>query len=283
MIKQQPDMNREIDLSVSTYGVARQYKYDVAILPWGATEPHNLHLPYMTDCILSHAVAVDAAERALKEYGVRCMVLPPVMMGSQNPGQRDLPFCIHYHYETQFAILKDIVASLAHQGLRRLLIINGHGGNSFKQMIRDMEAPLSSPEGDTNASKTIEAPSGAVGGTLLASAEWFKMAPAKEYFDQPGDHADEIETSVMMHYHPELVRLEEAGEGRSRQFAIPALREGKVWMPRHWTLVTEDTGIGNPALSTAEKGRRFADACADGFALFLRDFARITNQSDLYK
>jgi creatinine amidohydrolase len=118
---------------------------------------------------------------------------------------------------------------------------------------------------------------------LLASAEWFKMAPAKEYFDQPGDHADEIETSVMMHYHPELVRLEEAGEGRSRQFAIPALREGKVWMPRHWTLVTEDTGIGNPALSTAEKGRRFADACADGFAQFLRDFARITNQTDLYK
>ena len=277
-------MNREIDLSVSTYGVARQYKYDVAILPWGATEPHNLHLPYMTDCILSHAVAVDAAERALKEYGVRCMVLPPVMMGSQNPGQRDLPFCIHYHYETQFAILKDIVASLAHQGLRRLLIINGHGGNSFKQMIRDMEAPLSSPEGDTNASKTIEAPSGAVGGApLIASAEWFKMAPAKDYFDQPGDHADEIETSVMMHYHPELVRLEEAGEGRSRQFAIPALREGKVWMPRHWTLVTEDTGIGNPALSTAEKGRRFADACADGFAQFLRDYARITNQSDLYK
>ena len=299
-------MNREIDLSVSTYGVARQYKYDVAILPWGATEPHNFHLPYMTDCILSHAVAVDAAERALKEYGVRCMVLPPVMMGSQNPGQRDLPFCIHYHYETQFAILKDIVASLAHQGLRRLLIINGHGGNSFKQMIRDMEAHLDRPTplplpvregsnyscGDGEYAERHSTPlphregqgGGSVGGGfLIASAEWFKMAPAKEYFDQPGDHADEIETSVMMHYHPEFVRLEEAGEGRSRQFAIPALREGKVWMPRHWTLVTEDTGIGNPALSTAEKGRRFADACADGFAQFLRDFARITNQIDLYK
>ena len=285
-------MNREIDLSVSTYGVARQYKYDVAILPWGATEPHNLHLPYMTDCILSHAVAVDAAERALKEYGVRCMVLPPVMMGSQNPGQRDLPFCIHYHYETQFAILKDIVASLAHQGLRRLLIINGHGGNSFKQMIRDIPTPNPSRgEGSLNtlSNEPSEAnqaplPSGGDGvGCFIASAEWFKMAPAKEYFDQPGDHADEIETSVMMHYHPELVRLEEAGEGRSRQFAIPALREGKVWMPRHWTLVTEDTGIGNPALSTAEKGRRFADACADGFAQFLRDFARINSQEDLYE
>ena len=288
-------MNREIDLSVSTYGVARQFKYDVAILPWGATEPHNLHLPYMTDCILSQAIAVDAAQRALDRYGVRCMVLPPVMMGSQNPGQRDLPFCIHYHYETQFAILKDIVASLAHQGMRRLLIINGHGGNSFKQMIRDIPTPNPSRgEGSLNtlSNEPSEAnqaplPSGGVGGgsagPLLASAEWFKMAPARDYFDQPGDHADEIETSVMMHYHPELVRLEEAGEGRSRQFAIPALREGKVWMPRHWTLVTQDTGIGNPALSTAEKGRRFADACADGFAEFLRDFARITNQTDLYE
>ena len=314
-------MNRQLDLSVSTYGVARQHQYDVAILPWGATEPHNLHLPYMTDCILSHAVAVDAAERALKEYGVRCMVLPPVMMGSQNPGQRDLPFCIHYHYETQYAILRDIVDSLSHQGMRRLLIINGHGGNSFKQMIRDLEptpspspreGSLNTPSPDKTATTTNRPPlplgdwglqsshrcgcgptKGSEspirdggqegGGFLLASAEWFKMAPAKDYFEQPGDHADEIETSVMMHYHPELVRLEEAGEGRSRQFAIPALREGKVWMPRHWTLVTEDTGIGNPALSTAEKGRRFADACADGFAQFLRDFAKVTSQSDLYE
>ena len=275
-------MNREIDLSVSTYGVARQFKYDVAILPWGATEPHNLHLPYMTDCILSQAVALDAAERALHQYGVRCMVLPPVAMGSQNPGQRDLPFCIHYRYETQFSILKDIVASLQHQGIRRLLIVNGHGGNSFKQMIRDLEAPLSSPEGDTNVLKSNEAPSGAVGGAFIASAEWFKMASAKDFFEQPGDHADEIETSVMMHYHPDLVRLEEAGEGKSRSFAIEALREGKVWMPRHWTLVTDDTGIGNPTLSTAEKGRRFADACADGFARFLRDFSKINEERELY-
>ncbi len=257
-------MNREIDLSVSTYGVARQLKYDVAILPWGATEPHNLHLPYMTDCILSQAVALDAAERALHQYGVRCMVLPPVAMGSQNPGQRDLPFCIHYRYETQFSILKDIVASLQHQGIRRLLIVNGHGGNSFKQMIRDLSL--------------VTHPSS----IMIASAEWFKMASAKDFFEQPGDHADEIETSVMMHYHPELVRLEEAGEGKSRSFAIEALREGKVWMPRHWTLVTDDTGIGNPALSTAEKGRRFADACADGFARFLRDFSKINEESELY-
>ena len=189
-------MNREIDLSVSTFGVARQHQYDVAILPWGATEPHNLHLPYMTDCILSQAVAVDAAQRALDRYGVRCMVLPPVMMGSQNPGQRDLPFCIHYRYETQQAILRDIVDSLSHQGMRRLLIINGHGGNSFKQMIRDIPTPNPSRgEGSLNtlSNEPSEAnqaplPSGGDGGGFLS-----KQQPECLF-----DLADRVETYVVV-------------------------------------------------------------------------------------
>jgi creatinine amidohydrolase len=256
-------MNREIDLSVSAYGVTRPLDYDIVILPWGATEPHNLHLPYLTDSILSHDVAVDAAQIALDKYGVRAMVLPSVMMGAQNPGQRDLKFCIHYRYDTQRAILTDIVANLHHQGFRKLLIVNGHGGNSFKSMIRDL---------------AVDYPD-----FLILTSEWFTVLPGKDWFDDPGDHADELETSVMMHYHPELVNLSEAGPGDAHPFALEALRTKTAWLPRHWTKVTSDTGIGNPALSTAEKGRRFADACADGFAEFLRDFARITNQTDLYK
>ena len=254
---------KEIDLSITNYGVTSTHDYDVVILPWGATEPHNLHLPYLTDAILAHDVAVDAALLALNEYGVRTMVLPPVAMGAQNPGQRDLRFCIHYRYDTQRGILADTVASLYHQGFRKLLIVNGHGGNSFKSMIRDL---------------AVDYPD-----FMILSSEWFTVLPGKEWFDEPGDHADELETSVMMHYHPELVRLEEAGPGEAKPFALKSLREKTAWVPRHWTLVTHDTGIGNPALSTAEKGRRFADACADGFAQFLRDFARITNQTDLYK
>ena len=78
----------------------------------------------MTDCILVHDVAVDAAQLALEKYGVLSMVMPPVTMGSQNPGQRELPFCVHARYDTQRAILTDIVASLYHQGFHRLLIVN---------------------------------------------------------------------------------------------------------------------------------------------------------------
>ena len=62
---------REIDLTVSCYGKVKDVKYDVVILPWGATEPHNLHLPYLTDCILPHDIAVDAATLALERSGDR--------------------------------------------------------------------------------------------------------------------------------------------------------------------------------------------------------------------
>lgn len=254
---------RELDLSIATYGAVKGRQYDVILLPWGATEPHNLHLPYLTDCILSHDVAIDAAQKALALHGTRCMVMPPVTMGAQNPGQRELNFCVHARYETQRAILTDIVSSLHHQGFRRLVIINGHGGNNFKNMIRDL---------------SVDYPD-----FFIVCGEWFKMAPAADFFDNPGDHADEIETSVMMHYHPEWVNLEEAGPGIGHNFTISALRQGRVWLPRHWNLVSpDDTGIGNPERSTAEKGRRFAKAVTTAYAEFLHQLAQINRPEDLY-
>lgn len=243
--------NKEIDLSVSNYGTTRKLDYSVAVLPWGATEPHNYHLPYLTDAILSHDIAVDAVRIAFEKYGVRAMVMPPVPFGAQNPGQRELKFCVHYRYETQKSVLTDIASSLDHQGIKRLLIINGHGGNTFKSMIRDLSVDL--PD------------------MLIATSEWFKVCPAKEYFDNPGDHADELETSVMMHYHPELVNLAEAGEGRAGGFAPETLRRGIAWIPRAWNRVSLDTGIGSPASATPEKGARFASAVATAYADLLHD------------
>lgn len=255
-------MKDNFDLISTSHGQVRGQKYDVILLPWGATEPHNLHLPYLTDCILSHDVAVDVANNVFNQYGVRCMVLPPVNMGAQNPGQREQPFCIHARYETQKAILTDIVASLYAQGFRKMLIVNGHGGNVFKPMIRDLL--LDYPD------------------FIIASSEWYKQANPKDFFENPGDHADEIETSVMMHYHPEWVHLDEAGEGKAKSFAMKALQTGNVWIPRNWNEVTSDTGIGNPMKSSAEKGKRFIDAVIQEYVDFLREFAKINKISELY-
>ncbi len=241
------------DLSTCAYGDVRGVKYQLAILPWGATEPHNLHLPYMTDCILSHDVAVEAARMAYLEYGVRCMVMPPIGLGSQNPGQRELPFCVHSRYETQKAVLTDIVASLYSQGIRRMVIVNGHGGNCFKNMIRDLS--LDYPD------------------FLIASGEWYTIIPAKEYFDDPGDHADELETSVMMHFHPELVDLSKAGPGESTPFAIDSLNKKVAWLPRHWDKATKDTGVGDPRRATAEKGGRYVQALLPKLAKLFFEFS----------
>lgn len=244
-------MNRENDLAITSYGAVKDRTYDIVMLPWGATEPHNLHLPYLTDCILSHDIAVDAAVLAKKEYGVNSMVLPAINMGSQNPGQRELLFCIHARYETQKAILTDIVASLFAQGIRKMVIINGHGGNTFKSMIRDL---------------SIDYPD-----FLIATSEWFTVAKASEYFDIPGDHADELETSVMMHYHPELINLEEAGSGEFTTFAAESLNQKVAWIPRNWAKVSKDTGIGDPRKATAEKGKRFAEVVVAKYATLLNE------------
>lgn len=250
--------NTPIDLSTSHYGEVKDHTYQIALLPWGATEPHNLHLPYLTDAILSHDIAVDAASIALDQYGIAAMVLPAVPLGAQNPGQRDLPFCIHYRLATQQAVLRDIVDSLHHQGLRCLLIVNGHGGNIFKGMIRDL---------------AVDKPD-----MLIGSCEWYKFHNAKEYFDAPGDHADELETSVMMHYHPQWVSLSDAGEGKAGGFAGEMLSNGRVWIPRAWNRVSRDTGIGSPMAATASKGARFAKASAQALAQAIHELC----SDDLY-
>lgn len=247
-------MNKQTDLAIACYGDVRKLSYDLAILPWGATEPHNRHLPYLTDCILSHDIALDAANQALELHKVQCMVLPPVFMGSQNPGQRELLFCIHSRYETQKAILTDIVASLHHQGIRKLAIINGHGGNNFKNMIRDL---------------AVDYPD-----FLIATTEWFTIVPPQEFFEEKDDHAGELETSVMLHYHPEWVDMELAGEGVSKSFALTSLNEKIAWVPRNWQRVTSDTGIGDPRKATSEKGKHYAAAVSSKLCQLFTELAR---------
>lgn len=243
--------NIGIDLSITPYGLVKKRSYSIAVLPWGATEPHNLHLPYLTDCILSQAIALDAVGQLQKETPYHVMVLPPVAAGAQNPGQRDLPFCIHYRFETQKAILSDIVASLYHQGIRKLLIINGHGGNNFKSMIRDFSIDYSD--------------------FLIATTEWYTIVPPADFFEEKDDHAGELETSVMMHYYPDLVKLSDAGEGKAKPFAVESLNEKIAWVPRHWTKVTTDTGIGNPLKATAEKGKKYSRSVVNKIVKLLKD------------
>jgi creatinine amidohydrolase len=243
-----------IDLTKLTWGEVKENNYEVAILPWGAIEPHNYHLPYLTDAYLSHSISLASAQLAFEKANKLCMVMPPIYLGSQNPGQWDMPFCIHTNYETQKAILTDIVTSLHIQGMRKLLIVNGHGGNTFKSMIRDL---------------AIKMPD-----FFILAADWFGIVPKEDYFEEEiDDHAGEQETSVLMHFFPELVKLEKAGKGTLHPWNMQSLNDKTAWAPRNWQQVTDDTGIGNPEKSTAEKGKRYAEEVTRRLAQLLIELA----------
>lgn len=236
-------------MSRATLAQVANRQIEIAILPWGAIEPHNSHLPYMTDCILSQCVALEAARLSTAD----CTVLPPIYMGQQNPGQRDYPLCIHTSMQTQMAILRDIVCSLSHQGIKKLVIINGHGGNSFRGIIRDLAVEFED--------------------MMILCSDWFAIVPRTGFFDASGEHADELETSVMMHYHPELVDLSVAGSGVSVNFALESLRSRTAWLPRNWQAVSSDTGIGDPRGATAEKGRAYSQAVVAKYVQLLNELA----------
>lgn len=244
--------NRPYLLSEATWKTVRDTRYAVAVLPWGATEAHNFHLPYGTDNIETEAIAARAAERAWQQ-GAKVVVLPNVPFGV-NTGQLDIPLCINMNPSTQALVLRDVASALAGQGVPKLVVLNGHGGNDFRQMIRELQAQVS---------------------LFLCTINWFKVVDPKEFFSDLGDHGGELETSVMLHVAPEQVLpLADAGAGAAKRFKISGFREGWAWAPRKWTEVTADTGVGNPAKATAEKGKRYVEAVTARIADFFVELAR---------
>src|SRR5690349_4789108 len=87
--------------------------YQVAVLPWGATEAHNYHLPYGTDNYQAEQVAIRAAECAW-QGGAKVVVLPTVPFGV-NTTQLDIKLCINMNPSTQAALLGNVVSALEGQ------------------------------------------------------------------------------------------------------------------------------------------------------------------------
>src|ERR1044072_9643828 len=122
-----PMSTRPYVLDELTWKTVRDTRYEVAVLPWGATEAHNFHLPYSTDNVETERIAALAAGRAW-ERGARVVVLPLVPFGV-NTGQIDIPLCVNLNPSTQALVLRDVATALAGQGSPKVVILNGQGGN----------------------------------------------------------------------------------------------------------------------------------------------------------
>lgn len=239
-------------LAESTWKQIKEARINLAILPWGATEAHNYHLPYSTDILLATHVAAEAA-RVAWEKGAQLTVLPTIPFGV-NTGQFDIPLDINLNPSTQFLILQDIVDGLNRHNIQKLLILNAHGGNDFKQMIRELG--LKFPN------------------MFIATTNYYLSIEETDFFENVGEHAGEMETSLMMYLEPTLVKpLCEAGSGKAKKYAITALNEKWAWAERKWSQVTADTGVGNPEKSTAKKGEVAFNAIITKMSNFLVDLS----------
>ena len=247
-------------LAETNWAAVRSLELELAVLPWGATEAHNLHLPYATDNIQLDYIAAESAKIAWSS-GAKVIVLPTIPFGV-NTGQLDVRLDINMMPSTQMAVLRDVADSLVIQGVPKLVVLNGHGGNNFKQIIREV---------------------GALHRDLfICEINWFKVLDGNAYFDEPGDHAGELETSCMMHIAPDLVLpLDQAGDGKARPFRMGGFQQGWAWAERQWSKVTDDTGVGDPSAATQDKGEGFLQDLTHQIAGFLVELAQHSND-DLY-
>ncbi|GAA3091255.1 hypothetical protein GCM10020254_40290 [Streptomyces goshikiensis] len=156
----------------------------VAVLPVGSFEQHGRYLPLITDTAIACIIGQEVADA----YPVH--LLPPITMSCSHE-HAAFPGTVSISAKTLFAVIDDIRASLARSGISKLVIINGHGGNYVLSNIVQ-EANVDGPAVSL----------------FPLSADWDRARDhASLDSDRHADmHAGEIETSILLHAAPELVR-----------------------------------------------------------------------------
>lgn len=240
------------DLTKANLGRISAQHYEVAVLPIGATEAHNRHLPEGQDVLHATAVAHRCCAAAWER--TQAVVCLPTIPYGVDSNLLAFPLSIHVSQAVLDAFVRDIIASLHHHGLRKIVILNAHGGNDFTPLVRDVQHALP---------------------VHVFVSDWWRVGLDRyaEIFERPDDHAGEMETSVALSLYPELVELERAGSGDAPPFRFEALRRGWVRTSRDFARLNDHCAVGDPSRATAEKGRRYLDLVCDRITAFLIELA----------
>ncbi len=181
-----------MDLGETTWTAAKASDAELAVVPVGSTEQHGPHAPLGTDFLAAESVAESAVETAERD-----VVRTPTIPVGVSEEHRQFTGTLWVSPDTFRAYVKEVVESLCSHGWNRIVLVNGHGGNV--PALGEVAARVS---------RRAEA--------LVVPFTWFEAAET----DFSMGHAGPIETSFLLHRHPELVetdRLEEsAAEGASR-------------------------------------------------------------------
>lgn len=220
--------------------------FTAAIVPLGACESHGDHMPFGTDGITAHALGVRIAERL-----ERTVVLPANFLGMSGHYRHD-PMCISLSADTQTRVIGDVLESLHHWGINRVLLLNAHDGNIPSIEIAARDAKIAHPE------------------MSIASIDWWiimnqRMAP--DTFDvwQGWGHGGEAETSLGLALFPDLMQMEHArGQVPTTD---PSVKE--FWL---FSELTAYGASGAPRHATTEKGETIVDTVVEYMVPYMRRF-----------
>jgi creatinine amidohydrolase len=233
----------------------------VAVLPVAAIEQHGPHLPVMTDTAIMQGMIDTVLARAPDDLEV--LFLPVQSIGKSNEHLRSKG-TITFSAENLLRSWFEIGEAVHRAGLRKLVIVNSHGGNSevIAILTREFRVRL---------------------GMLAVATQWRRFGlPPDTYgaYDATyGIHAGDIEASLMLHFRPDLVDMSKAKMFPSRAAEIekafthlrPIGTHAFGWIAQD---LNPDGAVGDASAGTAEKGKATAAFQADGFIALLRDVAR---------
>jgi creatinine amidohydrolase len=252
----------DVRLHTRTWPAIRELLDDdpVIIVPIGALEQHGPHLPLETDFRMADTVAELAAQRAV-EADTPTLVTPPIWSG-YSPHHMDFPGTVTLRSATLQAVVRDVAVSLWHHGFRKILFLNGHGGNA--NLLGGMVQALRFEEGVRIAAASYWSfVSDRIG-------EWRHSGPGGI------DHACEMEMSLMLQVRPEHARADAASDRtwfpRSRFLTGDLAIGAPVSVSWSFGELSDDGTLGDPVKASAERGADLLESIVEEVAAFLSEF-----------
>ncbi len=225
-----------MDLRSATWTDVADCETDLALVPVGSTEQHGPHAPLGTDAITAEAIADAATERSDRE--VVCAPTIPVGVAEEH---RQFPGTMWVSDETFRNYVRESIESLAHHGLDRVVVVNGHGGNVAA--LREVGARLTRD-----------------GTAYAVPFTWFDAVG--EHSSDMG-HGGPLETALLRHLEPDLVRedrLEEARAGAADGWGEWVSHANLAYDSAEFT---ENGVVGDPGEGPAERGAELYELATD--------------------
>ncbi len=226
-----------------TWPLLRQVPRDrtVVVAPIAACEQHSRHLPTFTDTLLVAAVAEGVEERLPQQV----LLLPTQWLGASSHHLR-FGATLSAEVDTHITLLADLLRPLLEDGYQRILVLNGHGGNTDTMQVALRRLHATFPDRQLTAASYWD----------LAAQELAALAEGPR---KTMGHACEFETSMVLALRPDLVRREEIRDDPPP--AEPALRG--LYLAEDMKQRTDHGAVGYPERATAQKGRAFLQAAID--------------------